>query len=238
MTLIKTVGAGLLASLALATPPALAQDSSAAAEFHATTITLSAQGQVTATPDLAVIRLGVQSDGATAAIALARNRDRMNATFAALKGQGVADRDIQTSELSIDGQYVNDGKSPARLTSYHVGDTVTVRLHDLPKVGGVVDALVAAGANQVDGVSFALADPAAQQDQARLLAVKALQAKADLYARAMGYKVSRLVHLSEGGGGGPMPMAMMRTASFKATPIAPGELTVSVEVSAEFELAR
>lgn len=236
--LIKTISAGVVAALATAiTTPALAQDTAAAAQFRATTLSLSAQGQVLAAPDLAVIRLGVQTDGATAAIALTRNRDKMNATFDTLKAQGVADRDIQTSELSIDGRYVNDGKSPARLTGYHVGDTVTVRLHDLPKVGGVIDALVSAGANQVDGVSFALADPAVAQDEARRLAVKALQAKADLYAQATGYRVLRLVRLSEGGAGNAMAIPMMRMASFKATPIAPGELTVSIDVSAEFEMA-
>ena len=234
--LIKTISAAAL-TLAMTSAPVSAQEAGAAVQFHATTLNLSAQGQVMAAPDEAVIRLGVQTDGVTAAAALARNRDAMNATLTALKGQGVTDRDIQTSGLSVDAQYVDDGKSPRRLTGYQVANTVTVRLHDLPRVGGVVDALVGAGANQVDGISFAMSDPAAAQDQARLQAVKALQAKAELYARATGYKVARLVRLSESDGA-PAPMAMMRMASFEATPITPGELTVSVEVSAEFELTR
>ncbi|MHB8283583.1 MAG: SIMPL domain-containing protein [Caulobacteraceae bacterium] len=243
MRRIKTLAPGMLAGLALtlAAPGlVLAQDSGGAAEFHATTLNLSAQGQVQATPDLAVIRLGVQTEGATAALALARNRAQMGATVDAPKGQGVPDRDIQTSGLSLDSQYQDDGKSPHRLIGYQVSNTVTVRLHELPKIGAVVDALVAAGANHVDGISFALSDPQTAEDQARGLAIKALQAKADLYAKAMGFRISRLVRLSENGGYSPNSVSevVVTAVRFRRTPVEPGELTVNVGVSAEFELAR
>ena len=227
------------ATLCLAPAAALAQDSGPSAEFHATILDLSAEGQVQTAPDLAVLQLGVQTTGPTAASAFSRNRDQMTATVQALKAQGVADRDIQTAGLSLDAQYVDDGKSPRRLTGYQASNSVSVRLHDLNRVGAVVDALVAAGANHVDGIGFALADPKAAQDQARLSAVKALTAKADLYAQAMGYKVARLVRLSEGGGFSPRPvMAMAAMSRFKATPVEPGELTVTADVSAVFELVR
>lgn len=229
-----------LAMSAVAPSASRAQEAGGAAAFAATTLNISAQGQVKATPDLAVIRLGVQTDGATAAMALSRNRAQMTAAVDALKAQGVADRDIQTSGLSLDAQYADDGKSPRRLTGYQAIDTVTVRLHDLPRVGAVVDALVSAGANKVEGISFALSDPKAAEDRARMLAVEALTDKADLYAKATGYKVSRLVHLSETGGYAPSMASevMVAGSRLQRTPIEPGELTVSVGVSAQFELAR
>jgi uncharacterized protein YggE len=243
MNPIEMFGTGLIAALAMgafAPSLSLAQEPGGAVEFRATTLQLSARGQVQATPDMAVIRLGVQTDGATAAVALSRNREKMNATVDALRAQGVADRDIQTSGLSLDAQYIDDGKSPRRLTGYEAANTVTVRLHDLPKVGSVVDALVSAGANKVDGISFALSDPQTAEDEAQVRAVEALKAKAGLYAKATGYKIYRLVRLSENGGYSPSMVSerIMAPVRFQRTPIEPGELTVSVGVSAEFELSR
>ena len=212
----------------------------AAGEFHASTLSLSAQGEVQVRPDLATVNVGVGDDAATAAEALARNRSRMGSVVAALRRLGVADVDVQTSELTLEAQYVDDGKTPRRLSGYHVANTVAVRLHDLSRAGSVLDALVAAGADQVNGVGFALADPQAAEDQARRLAVKALQAKAELYAAAMGYRIQRLVRLSEGGDSSPVPMMarMMVRAGPTPTPVEAGELTVRVQVSAEYELTR
>lgn len=224
--------------------PARAQDGGVqdggAAAFHVTLLSLSADGEVQVRPDLATVNVGVGGDAATAAEALASNRTRMAAVVAALHRQGVADPDIQTSELNLEAQYIDDGKSPRRLSGYHSSNTVTVRLHDLTRAGPVLDALVAAGADQVNGVAFALADPLAARDQARRLAMRALQAKAELYASAAGYRIQRLVHLSEGGEMAPAPMMseIMVTARRASTPVEGGELTVRAQVTAEYELTR
>jgi hypothetical protein len=231
---------GLFSAVAAAAPPALAQDEGAA-EFRATTLSLSADGEVRVRPDLAVINLGVRTEGQTAAEALSRNRDRMSATVAALRAQGVAEADIQTSNLNLDPQYFDDGKSPRRLTGYQASNTVSVRLHDMMRVGPVVDALVAAGANQIDNISFQLSDSRPAEDAARREALKALQGKADLYAQATGYRLQRLVRLSEGGGGFQPRMMAAEVVAFgarKATPVEPGELTVRISVSGVYELAR
>ncbi len=211
-----------------------------AAAFHASTLSLSADGEVQVRPDLATVNVGVGSDAATAAEALARNRSRMTSVVAALHEQGVAEADIQTSDLNLEAQYVDDGKSPRRLSGYHASNALTVRLHDLTRAGPVLDALVAAGADQVNGVGFALADPQAAEDQARRLAVKALQAKAELYAQATGYRIQRLVRLSEGGDApqAPMMARFMVAAKRASTPVEAGELTVRAQVSAEYELTR
>ena len=215
--------------------PALAQD--AHTPFDATTLHLSATGETQATPDLAAINLGVQTEAPTAAEALRLNRVQMTATIAALKGQGLKEKDIQTTGLNLNAQYVFHEGEPRRLTGYQASNLVTIRVHDLAKLGATVDAVVAAGANQVNGIAFSLADPQAAEDEARRTAIKALQAKAELYAAAMGYRVERLVSLSDTASSAAVvrPMMAMRVM---ATPAEPGELEVTATVSAVYELKK
>jgi hypothetical protein len=211
--------------------------------FHATTLSLSAYGESKLSPDMATISLGVTTEASTAARALSDNAARMNQVMAALKAAGVPAKDIRTSGLNLNAQYAYEqGQSP-RLTGYHAADQVTVTVHDLAKVGAIADATVSAGANQVNGVSFGLADSTAAANAARELAVRALAAKAELYARATGYRVARLVSLSEGGGVEgyrPQPLQAMTMARLQNVPttVAPGELTVRVDISGLYELSR
>ena len=211
--------------------------------FHATTLNLSAYGESKLSPDMATISLGVATEAATAARALSDNAARMAQVMAALKAQGLPAKDIRTSGLNLNAQYAYEQGQAPRLTGYRAQDQVTVSVHDLAKVGPIADATVGAGANQVNGISFGLADPTAAANVAREAAVRSLSAKAELYARATGYRVARLVSLSEGGGiEGLRPqqlqvMAMARTQSVPTT-VAPGELTVRVDISGLYELAR
>jgi uncharacterized protein YggE len=241
--------AGLVAlALAAAGPLSAAHGQTAAAApaeslFHATTLNLSAYGESKLAPDMATISLGVATEAGTAARALSDNAARMAQVMAALRGQGVPAKDIRTSGLNLSPQYAYEqGQSP-RLTGYHAQDQVTVTVHDLAKVGAIADATVSAGANQVNGISFGVADPTAAANAAREAAVRALGAKAELYARATGYRIARLVSLSEGGGiEGVRPqqlqvMAMARTQNVPTT-VAPGELNIRVDISGLYELAR
>jgi uncharacterized protein YggE len=168
----------------------------------------------------------------------------MNQVLAALKKAGIADRDVQTSNLNLNAQYAYEQNQPPKLTGYQASNQVTITVRDLTKLGAAVDATVNAGANTVNGISFGLSNPQAAEDAARLEAVKALQAKAELYGRATGYKAVRLVNLSEGGGYSPAPppmpvyaMAMKREMS-DSTSVAAGELRVRVDVSAVYEAAK
>ncbi|HLZ73630.1 SIMPL domain-containing protein [Phenylobacterium sp.] len=241
--------AGLLA-LALAAPAPLsaahaqaAGPSAAESLFHATTLNLSAYGESKLSPDMATISLGVATEGGTAARALSDNAARMNQVLGALKAAGVPQKDIRTSGLNLNAQYAYEQGQAPRLTGYHATDQVTVTVHDLSKVGAIADATVGAGANQVNGVSFGLADPTAAANAAREEAVRALAAKAELYARASGYRVARLVSLSEGGGVEayrPQAMTVMAQARVQNVPttVAPGELTVRVDISGLYELTR
>ena len=226
-----------------AAPAAYAQSAESDAVFRATTLSLSAYGETRVAPDQATITLGVSVQAPTAAAAMAANRTRMNATIAALKAQGIAERDIQTSGLNLNPQYVYEPNKPQRLTGYQAANDVTITVRDIARLGATVDAVVAAGANQINGIAFGLADPKAAEDQARRAAVQALSAKAGLYAEATGMRVARLVNLSEGGGYTPQPpRPMFRVQAMAAeaapTPVQPGELTVRIDVSALYELAR
>jgi len=242
-TLMRAAGLGLALTFAAAPAAVLAQATPPAAEsmFRATTFNLSAHGEVRAAPDMATITLGVMTEGKTAAEAMAANAQRMNAVVASLKKAGIAEKDIQTSNLNLNPQYRYEENKPPILVGYQASNHVTVRVLDLKKLGAAVDATVNAGANQVHGISFGLLDPTAAENAAREAAVKALGAKADLYARATGHRVLRLVSLSEGGGyAAPPPMPMMEARGFAkdSTPVQSGELTVRIDISGLYEVTR
>jgi uncharacterized protein len=240
-TLLRAAGLAcvLLASTALVARAQSAPD--AGRMFDATTLSLSAYGQTKVVPDEATITLGVQTTAPVAAQAMAENAAQMTTVTTALRRAGVADKDIQTSNLSLNAQYVYNANEPARLTGYQASNDVTIVVEDLARLGPAVDAVTAAGANQINGISFGLKDSSAAEDQARLAAVKALRAKAELYASATGYRVARLVNLSEGGGvePGPIaPMMMQARVAVAKTPVAAGELTVRIDVNGLYELAK
>jgi len=193
---------------------------------------------------MASIALGVQTEAPTAAQALSDNAAQMVRVMAALKRAGLAEKDIRTSGLNVNPQYVYEQNKPPRLTGYQASDQVTVIAHDLKRLGQTVDAAVGAGATNVGAISFGLDDPRPAEDAARLEAVKALQAKAALYARALGHPIVRLVSFTEGGGDAvppppaPPPPRAYAAKAMSTTQVSPGEMQVQVEVSGVYELAR
>lgn len=245
-TLMRAATLGLALSTAVAVPAAMAQAAPPAAEsmFRATTLNLSAYGETKIAPDMATITLGVMTEGKTAAEAMQSNATRMNAVMASLRKAGIPDKDIQTSNLNLNPQYRYQENQPPLLVGYQASNNVTITVNDLKRLGPAVDASVASGANQVHGISFGLQDSTTAENAAREAAVKALAAKADLYARATGHRVTRLVGLSEGGGYAPqppMPMvayAAKREAMDAGTSIAGGELKVRIDITGLYELAR
>jgi uncharacterized protein YggE len=161
--------------------------------------------------------------------------------MAALKAAGIDAKDIRTSSLNLSPQYNYDtnGGQP-KLIGYNAQNQVTVRVNKLDATGTTIDAVLAAGVNQIDGITFGLKDDATALDTARQSAVKTLLQRANLYAAALGMKVKRVQNLSESGGmySPPMPMMTMRMekAADQSTPVSSGELQLSVNVSATFEL--
>ena len=211
--------------------------------FRATTLNLSAYGESEVAPDKATISLGVTTDAPTAEAAIRENASKMSRVIASLKKAGLTDREIQTSNLSLNPQYVYQENLPPRLTGYQASNQVIITVRELNRLGQVVDATVNAGATNVGGISFGVEDSTESENRARLEAVDNLRAKADLYAKAMGYRVARLVTLNEGSSYAPPPPpmpVMMRSeaANFDSPPVSPGEVKVRVDISATYELTR
>ncbi|GAA4770491.1 SIMPL domain-containing protein [Stakelama sediminis] len=231
-----------LTTAVIAATPAFAQDSpnSAAIPAGKTMLNIIAEGKVSEVPDLATIRAGVVTQAQTAQAALAQNSQRMNAVLAALKKAGIADRDIQTSSVSLNPQYQYTKDEPPTINGYQASNTVSIRFRDIDKSGGILDALVKQGANQIQGPNLSIADEDSALDAARRDAVQKARARAALYAAAAGLKVDRILSISEQGSSSPNPpMPMVRMAAMakdSSTQIAPGEQDVTVTLNVTFLL--
>jgi len=206
-----------------------------------TTITLTGRGSVDHAPDVALISVGVQVESKTAADAMAQQAAQMNGVFAAVKAAGIADRDMQTGNLSLNPVYEYPNNARPRLTGYQASNSITIKVRDLKSLGKTMDAVVKGGGNTINGISFSVDKPEQFQNDARVEAIKDAAAKAELYAKAVGYKVARIVTITEMDyQPQPVPMAMMRMQDMAAesTPIAAGEVSVEQTVNVVFELAK
>lgn len=204
-------------------------------------ISLTGHGEVRSAPDLAYVTSGVVTQGATAAEALAANTKAMNDLFAALKDSGIEDRDIQTSNFSVQPRYdYQNGQSP-KLVGYDVSNNVTVTLRKIDGLGPLLDKLVQNGSNQISGVTFDVAKPQDAMDEARKLATADATRKAKVYAQAMGIELGAVMQVSEGTAMQP-PMPMVRGTMMKAdmaaapVPVAAGEQSIAVDVNVIWEI--
>lgn len=241
MQVMKAAAAFAVLAAAAVPPAAEAQTQGQVVLAEGTLLSVSAEGKSEARPDMAIINLGVTTEGRTAAAALDENSRRMTALTQALRRAGIAERDIQTSNVSVYPQQVyGEGQAP-RITGYQANNSVTVKVRRIDTTGRVIDAAVGAGGNSVNGVSFTHADPDAQLDLARRDAIAEARRRAELYANALGMRVNRIVSVSEGGGyAPPIPVAYERLQAADAAapppPIAPGEIETRVSVNVTFEL--
>jgi len=228
-------------ALAVASPgAAIAQGATIVQPLGGTRLDISATGEVTRVPDLAIISAGVQTLQPTATAAIEENATRMERVRAALKRAGIADADIQTSSISLNPEYRYAENQPPVLTGYRASNTVNVKFRDLKRSGAILDALVREGANQLNGPSLTLDKPEEAYDEARIKAIAVGRARAEIYARALGMRVVRILSVSEGGASfpGPMPMAYARDSAMAVskTEIVPGTQDIQVSVSISFEL--
>lgn len=206
-------------------------------------ISVSGEGKVTGTPDIAMLSFGVQTDRlATAEAATKDLGTRMQKIIAALKQQGIAEGDISTQSLSLYPVYdYNDGRTIPR--GYQAGQSLSVKVRDTAKVGDVLSLAATNGANQVGGVSFTIDDPEALRDTARSEAIAEAQEKAQELAAQLGRRLGRMTAFNENGGGyyPPMPYyardAMAGAVANEAKMEIPsGDQEVSVIVSLTYEL--
>ncbi len=243
MRLIKAAAAFAVMATFAAPQTALAQDAAPnAAGIQGTLLSVSAEGSSEARPDLATINLGVTTDGQTAQAALQENARRMTALTQALRRAGIAERDIQTSNVSVYPQQQYRENQTPLITGYQANNTVTAKVRNVNNLGRVIDAAVGAGGNTIHGVSFSHANPDAQLDLARRDAIAEARRRAELYANALGMRVVRIVAVQEGGGySPPFPVAYERAADVAMappppTPVAPGQIETRVSVNVTFEL--
>jgi uncharacterized protein len=196
-------------------------------------ITVIGTGEAQAAPDMAQVQLGVQTQAATAREALTQNNTQMQALIAKLKELGVADRDLQTSNVSIWPQY--DGQT---ISGYTANNNVSVKIRDLAQTGDLLDQVVSAGANNVNGISFTIAEPAALEQQARDAAIANARTRAEAMAQAAGGSIGQVLSISETIGQAQPLMFEGRAQAADAAnvPIEQGEQTISAQVQITFEL--
>jgi uncharacterized protein YggE len=198
-------------------------------------ITVTGEGTVAAVPDSAVIRLGVSSQGKTARAASDANAKEMTGVLAAIKETGVADRDIQTTSLSLQPQYEQNKPGAARLIGFQANNQVTVKIRDIANLPSVLDRAITAGANEMSGIEFVVSEQAKLLDNARTAAIADARRKAELYAAAAGLKIGRTMAISEEGAA-PQPRPYQALRAGAAAPIAPGEQMLRAVVTVSFEL--
>lgn len=230
----------------------------------ATLLSVTAEGQSRRTPDLALFSAGVVTTGTNAAEALSGNATRMDRVIAALKRAGIEARDLQTSAVSLQPRYSDpereaqlraremrqpyvppaQGQMP-RIIGYEARNSLNIRVRRLEQMGRIIDTLVSEGANQIDGPNFTVDDQRAALDEARTEAIANARARGELYARAAGMRVSRILSIAENGGFYPVSQIVVTGRGAGApppppppTPIAPGEVALGISLSVQFELTR
>jgi uncharacterized protein len=203
-------------------------------------ISVTGEGRVDAVPDMATVGLGVTTQGATAAEAMAANSAAVQAVLDRLVAAGIAARDVQTTGLSLNPQWSNYDSSPQqKIEGYVATNMVTVRVRALDTLGGVLDAAVSDGANTLNGLGFGLADPEPALKEARAKAVQDARARAETLAAAAGVTLGRVLSITEGGYANPAPMPMYKAdAAMSAVPVAGGEIGVSVTATIVWEIGQ
>ena len=235
--MLRTILAATAFAAILACQPAIAEETK-----MPRTISLTGHGETRLAPDLAIINAGVLTEATTAGQALAANTRAMQSLFATLKAAGIEDKDIRTSNFAVQPRYDRgtDGRS-MKLSGYNVSNNVTVSVRKLDDLGQVLDQLVTAGANQINGIQFGIAKPEQALDEARKRAVEDARHKATIYAEAAGLRLGNILSLSEGTGYQP-PNPMIRAAMARSdgmaaeVPIAGGEQSLSVDVNVSWEI--
>lgn len=224
-----------LFAFALAVPGAAAAQQNNMAQQHI--ITMSGHGEAHGQPDTAMLSAGVSVDAPTAAAALASANKNMQAVLAALKTVGVPDRDTQTQNFSVHPQYATGNGEAPRVTGYQVTNQVQVRLRDISKLGPTLDVLVAAGANQINGVNLSIHDPAVLLADARAAAVADARTKAETFAKAAGVSLGPILSINENGNSGPRPIVFAAPmAKVASVPVALGEETIDADVTIAWEI--
>jgi len=228
--------AAALFALAL-TAPAAAQQEQPALAIAGTRLDVTVTGEAIRVPDIVRIRAGVSTLSPTPGEAIRRNAEQMERVRAALVRAGISDRDVQTTDFSLQAEYRNGG-STRSLAGYRVTNTLLIRFRSVANSGRVLDALVAEGVNEIQGPMMDFEDPSAALDEARGRAIAAARARAESYARGFGLRVKRVVFIDD-----VPPLRASPRDSYAnslsvdtSTTIDPGGRIISVTLRVVFEL--
>jgi uncharacterized protein YggE len=228
LALLSVLAAGCLA-------PAWAEEKQALVP----SLTVVGSGKVSVKPDMAQIQVGVVTEAVSAARALKDNNEAMARLFATLDGRGIARKDVQTSNFSVTPQYKRGphGEQLPEIVGYRVSNAVRIKVRQLDALGQVLDEVVQQGANQVQGVNFAVAEPTPLLDEARRKAMADARRKAELYAREAGVEVGQVLLIQEQTPHAPGPLVMsFGRAEAAGVPLAEGELDFGTSITVTYAI--
>ena len=236
----KTALAALAVFALLPAAPSAAQSPTSAPVLSGTRLDIAATGEVSRVPDIVRVTAGVATQAPTAAEALRQNAALMARVRAALARAGIADRDIQTQSLALNAVYRTNGYPRDQIIGYSASNNLIIRFRDVSGAGPVLDALVAAGVNEIRGPMLGFDNAEAARDEARAIAITNARARAQLYAQALGMRVKRVVAVSEGNqpyyGNDAIAGVVNMQASNASTEIDVGGRRLSATVNVTFEL--
>jgi uncharacterized protein YggE len=213
--------------------------SSAAAQNPPPSITVTGDASISVPPDIAQIDSGVTTEAKTAREAGEANNKAMGIVLLALKNAGIAEKDFQTSRLSLSPQSAAAGRNPNapfQIVGYRASNRITVTIRDITRVADTIDVLVGAGANEISGISFMVSKASKLLDEARVEAIEDARRKAEIYARAANVSLGPALSISEETAPGPIPYRKMAAGMAASTPVAQGEETLRVSVTVAYEI--
>ncbi|QEF96136.1 26 kDa periplasmic immunogenic protein precursor [Stieleria maiorica] len=219
----------------------VAQEPAAESGGRNRVIIVNGTGEVSGVPDVAEINIGIVVEEDSAKAAVQANNFQMTRLLDFIKAQGISEKDIQTSSFSVSPRYQrsrNPDGEPPKIDGYRVSNQVHVRVRQIERLGEVLDQVVSAGANQINGISFSISKTETLMDEARNKAIRDAQRKAALMAKEAGVTLGRIVEIRDHSGGGqPQPVRMMAMAEARsAVPIQTGEQSLSAGVQLTFSL--
>jgi len=202
-------------------------------------IQVSATGTASMAPDMATVSAGVVTQGKTAREAMFGNATKMTSVFEELEAAGIEKKFITTSQLSLRPKYNRQNRQSPKIDGYEARNTVSAKTHDLDTVGAMLDALVKAGVNNINGVQFSIKDSKTARNKAREDAIREAREKAESMAAAAGVKLGKLKSLSESGGNynpRPVAYALESRSAGASTPVSAGEQAISVTVNMSYDI--
>ncbi len=202
-------------------------------------ISVTGTGKVYVAPDIANVYIGVRSQAADVGSALSQNNAQATSIASTLQEKGVAAEDIQTTAFNVYPQQNYNPDGTPMDTVYVVENTVYIKVRDLNNLGGLLDSVIKAGANTINGINFSLEDSTAAEAEARKLAVEDAKGKAQELADLSGVTLGQLYSVNVYSSGGPQPVYEAKggaAAASSSTPIASGQLVIQMDASMAYAI--